>query len=424
MPLLRCRMANFSSIPQSGKKRPALGQLLFLIAVLLLNPSTGFSFLGLNGFNPEVSGEVKTLNFFTLTTGLTPELAENPMAMAERGESVFRNMERARLKIRAPYKIDDHRSFNIKIDYDHQAEFGSFVATGDHRVAEKWTEDRQFLDLSQNFVEEDSARYFHRLYRASITYRDENMTLEVGRQQIPWGRGHFFTPTDIFNPFSPTQVELEERDGVDAVNLTTAKWKSFKGQLVYTPRGRRLHPQRIMGRISRDFSVYEVGILGGRLGADHLAGLDMEGNLGDAVLRGEGIFQESDVRDNFFKYTLNLDYNLPKNFLVGVEYHYNGDGRREPKDYELGRFVKGEIQQMGKNYGAFLVQHDVTPLWTAANRFMMNMDDTSFFVRPEVQYEATNNLLLGAAAQLYIGTNNEEFGRGQNLYLLEMKYSF
>jgi hypothetical protein len=52
------------------------------------------------------------------------------------------------------------------------------------------------------------------------------------------------------------------------------------------------------------------------------------------------------------------------------------------------------------------------------------MDDSSYFVRPELQYEATNNLIFGAAAQLYLGRNTEEFGRGQNLYLMEAKYSF
>lgn len=414
-------MDNSLNILRSDPKRPYQGQLLFLIAALLLNPGTGFPFLGLH---PDISGEVKSLNFFTLTTGLTPELADNPLATAERGEILFRNMERARLKVRIPYPIDETRHLDIKINYDNQAEFGSFVSTGDYRLAEKWSEERQFLDLSQTFVEEESVRYLHRLYRATVSYRDEPFTMEIGRQQIPWGRGHFFTPTDVFNPFSPTQIELEERDGVDAIHLNFAEWKSLKGQFIYTPRGKRLHPQRIMGRISRDVLAYEIGLLGGRVGKDHVVGLDLEGNLGDAVLRGEGIFREADSEKEFFKYTLNFDYNLPKNFLAGLEYYYNGQGRRHPRDYQLDRFIKGDIQQMGKNFGAFLIQHDVTPLWTVAHRFIMNMDDVSFFVRPEIQYEATNNLIFAAATQLFLGHPSDEFGRGQNLYLMEVRYSF
>jgi hypothetical protein len=424
MPLLRCKMVNWSSIPQSPKKRFQPAHLFFLITILLLKPVSAFPAFGLKGFDPSVSGELKSLNFFTMTTGLTPELATDPTAMAERGEMVFRNMERARFKVRAPYQIDDDRHISIKIDYDQQTEFGSFVSTGDHRLMEKWSEERQFLDLSQTLVERESVRYLHRLYRASVIYRDKYYSMEIGRQQIPWGRGHYFTPTDVFNPFSPTQIELEERDGVDAVNLTTSEWHSLKGQLVYTPRGKRLHPQRIMGRISHHLQDYELGLLGGRYRDDHVIGFDAEGNFGDAALRAEGIFQEAEHERNFFKYTVSLDYNLPKNFLVGGEYHYNGQGDRERSDYDLPRFVSGEIQQVAKNYGAFLIQHDLTPLWTVANRLIMNMDDVSFFVRPEIQYEAGNNFILTAAIQLFLGNNQDEFGRGQNLYLIEAKYSF
>lgn len=395
----------------------------FLIFALLLRPGafvTAFT----GPFQSEVSGQVKSLNFFTMTTGLTPEMADNPMARAERGESVFRNMERARLKVRMPYEFSENRHFSIKLDYDHQAEFGSFVSTGDHRLAERWTEQRQFIDLSQTLVERESARYMHRLYRATLNYRDDYFSLAVGRQQIPWGRGHFFTPTDIFNPFSPTQIELEERDGVDALNLTTAEWKSYKAQFIYTPRGKRLHPQRIMGRISRDVMGYEVGILGGRYAEDHVLGADMEGNLGDAALRGEFLFQDAEDEKNFFKYTLNADYNLPRNVLVGLEYHYNGEGHHRRSQYQISRFAVGEIQQLAKNYGAFLIQHDLTPLWTVANRILMNMDDVSFFMRPEIEFEASDNLILSAAVLLYLGDVADEFGAGQNLYLMEVKYSF
>ena len=153
----------------------------------------------------------------------------------------------------------------LKIDYDHQPDFGTFVSTGDFRIAKKQTEERQFLDLSQAFLEEDNAFYEHRLYRASLLYTSKPFSLEVGRQQIPWGVGHFFTPTDLFNPFNPTQIELDERDGVDAVNFTIKKTHGIKTEFVYTPPGKQLHPQRYLARFSGDVEGYEIGILGGRI---------------------------------------------------------------------------------------------------------------------------------------------------------------
>lgn len=397
--------------------------LLFLILALLLRPHSGFTALTAPG-GVEISGQLKTLNFFTMTTGLTPELAENPLARAERGEQVFQNLQRARLKFRLPIQFEEDQNLLFKIDYDQQVAFGSFVSTGDFRLAERWQEERQFFDLSQTFVEEESVRYLHRLYRISARYENRYGNVEIGRQQIPWGKGHFFTPTDIFNPFSPTQIELEERDGVDAIYFTSNEWKGFKGEFVYTPRGKRLHPQRFVGRISHDVVGYEVGILGGGYGKDQIVGFDTEGNLGNAVFRGEGLFQAVDQGRNFFKYTLNVDYNLPHNVLIGGEYYFNGDGKRRPLDYELRRFVRGDIQQMAKNYGAILLRHEVNAVLTVANRFIMNMDDVSFFVRPDIQYEPFENFVLIGAIQLYLGDQRDEFGAGQNLYIMEARYSF
>ncbi len=420
-------MENFLNIPRIPKKhlrntRRAL-RLAVIVAALLLRPFSNSAF-GFSALNPEFSGKVKTLNFFTQTTGFTPEQAYDMTAGAERGEHVFDSMERARLKFRLPLQFDDTKGLDIRIDYDHEAHFGSFVHTGDFRLSQKMREDRQVLDLSQRMVDERGAHYLHRLYRASAKFTSERFDVEVGRQQIPWGKGHFFTPTDVFNPFNPTQIELEERDGVDAVNVTARLPEGFKGQFVYTPRGRRLHPQRIMGRLSRDIEGYEFGVLGGRYWRDHIVGADLEGNLGDAVLRGEGIFQESDESRNFFKYTVNMDYNFPYNILGLVEYHFNGEGKRKRKDYQFQRFLIGDIRQMARNYGAVFIQHDFNALWKAGNRVIMNMDDSSFFIRPELQYEAVTNLYLMASAQLMLGNKGDEYDQGQNLYLGEISYSF
>ena len=369
---------------------------------------------------PAVSGYVKTLNFLTSTTGLSPEL-ETP---AERGEKVFQSLERLRLKTNLSHDISESQKVSLKLAYDHQAHFGSGVGNQDFRMLQNQTENRQFLDLSQTLVEKDNAVYEHRLYRASAKYSHEFFEVEIGRQQIPWGKGYFFTPTDLFNPFIPTQIELDERDGVDAVNITTEYWEPVALQFIYTPRGRRLHPQRFLMRVSRDIRSYQVGWLGGRIQRDHALGFDWEGNLGQAAFRGEFLYREADQEKDFIQFTTNIDYNFPGNILALLEYHFNGQGRRNPKDYQIDRFISGDLRELAQNYIAFLLSHDVTPLVNISNRFIMNADDVSFYVRPEVRYEIGSDLAATAAAQLFLGDSSDELGRGQNLYLLELKYSF
>ena len=375
-------------------------------------------------FGADISGYVKSLNFFTSTSGFTPEFVDNPRALGKENIHVFNSTERVRVQTKVFLRLTDRERLTLKVDYDHQPSFGSFVSTGDFRIAQRQSEERQFLDLSQTLVEEDGAFYEHRLYRASLSYESDLFDLEIGRQQIPWGVGHFFTPTDLFNPFSPTQIELEERDGVDAANLIIKDIQGFKTQLVYTPPGKQLHPQRYLARISRDVKGYEIGVLGGRVKRDYTVGMDAQGNLKGAGIRGEFLYREARLEKDFFKFTVNADYNFPHNIYGLLEYYFNGQGRLDPDDYQLDRFIRGEIQQLGKNYLALLVGHDLTSLIRFENRFIYNMNDTSFFERPEIRYEVMTNLLFTLGAQLYLGASEDEYGRPKNLFLGEMKYSF
>ncbi len=364
---------------------------------------------------PELSGYLKSFNFLTRSSGYTPELIDNPLAAGEPWEKLFSSNERLRLKLRQAVSFSEDKRMVAKVDYDQQAYFGSFVGTGDFRIARRHIEQRQFLDLSQTLVEDDDGFYEHRFYRLSLAYESDWMDFEIGRQQIPWGVGYFFTPTDLFNPFNPTQIELDERDGVDAVNLTFKNIRDYKVQLVYTPSGKQLHPQRYLGRVSRDVKGYEVGFLGGRIKRDHAVGFDLAGNIKDSAVRGEFLYREAELEKDFIKFTVNADYNFPHNIHALLEYHFNGQGRRDRNAYQADRQIRGEIQQLAKNYLGLMLGHDITPLWRIENRTIFNLDDQSFMIRPELQYELKSNVLFTLGAQLFAGDREDEIGRPQHL---------
>ena len=107
-----------------------------------------------------------------------------------------------------------------------------------------------------------------------------------------------------------------------------------------------------------------------------------------------------------------------------MEYHFNGQGRRDPDDYQIDRFIRGEIQQLGKNFLALSLGYDLTSLIRFEYRTIYNLNDTSLFMRPEIQYELMSNVLLAAGSQLFVGANNDEFGRPKNLFFGEVKYSY
>ncbi len=375
-------------------------------------------------FSTHMSGYLKSVNFFTKTSGFVPELVDSPFAEVEAKEKVFSALGRLRLKFLGSYQKDDGPRFVARIHSDHQSFFGTFTDSGDFRIMKKQSEQRQFLDLSQTYIEDDDVFFEHRFYRASLAIEWEGYDLEVGRQLIPWGVGHFFTPTDLFNPFNATQIELMERDGVDAVNFTAKNVKDLKMQFVYTPGGKQLHPQRYLTRFSRDVKGYELGLLGGRIRRDHAVGVDIQGNIKDVAVRGEMLYRESSLENDFVKFTINADYNFPHNVYGLLEYHHNGQGARSTKGYDRSRLIRGDIQQLAKNYLAASVGYDITPLLRIENRTIFNMDDQSVFDRPEIQYEMKENIMILAGAQLFMGDDDNEYGSPKNLFLMEAKYSF
>ena len=167
-----------------------------------------------------------------------------------------------------------------------------------------------------------------------------------------------------------------------------------------------------------------MGLLGGMIQARHALGFDLAGNIRDAAVRGEFLYRGVNDDPDFIQFTLNADYNFPHNIYGLIEYHFNGRGRLDHDHYELARQIRGEITQLAKNYLACVIGYDVTKLIRLENRAIYNLNDISFFVRPEIQYEVCANLLITAAAQIYIGDNRDEFGRPKNLFLLEAKFSF
>ena len=79
---------------------------------------------------------------------------------------------------------------------------------------------------------------------------------------------------------------------------------------------------------------------------------------------------------------------------------------------------------MARNYLAAVVGKDLTSLLRLENRTIFNMDDASFFFRPELRYEFLSNTLLTLAAQIYAGGKQDELGQPENLYFAELKRTF
>lgn len=377
----------------------------------------------------KITGDVKTLNFFTRSSGLRPEMIENPLALGERGENLFASDNRVRVKLRwqsqpgRGFVGDAERFLSANVEYDHRLRAGSYVGEGDDRVSQSIAEARQAINLRHFFIDKDGFDYGHSFYRAYLSYRSERFDADLGRQQIPWGVGRFQNPTDVFNPFIFSQLDVDERDGVDALNVKTSIGDT-RLNYVFTPRGRRLHPSRHMVRASRDIAGYEVGALGGTIAHDEAIGYDFAGNIRQAAFRGEFLYRMAEREKNSVNAVFNLDYNFANGVYALIEYYFNGRGKPRASGYELIRFIQGEIQSLGRHYLGLQLGYDFTPLLRGESNTFANLSDGSLFNRLELKYSIRDDLVFTLAGILLLGERNDEFNSNGNLYYGELQYYF
>ena len=153
----------------------------------------------------------------------------------------------------------------------------------------------------------------------------------VGRQRIAWGTAHFWSPTDVFNPISPLQIEADERQGVDAAQLSLRLPQNFRWSLVYAPQD-GFQPLHRSHADCPDHSQLRCCGDGGRFRQDWMAGANFAGQWGGAGLRGELTYTwrgaGSSSQANALRWTFGSDYAINNKWYVLGEYFYNQGSRR------------------------------------------------------------------------------------------------
>ena len=77
------------------------------------------------------------------------------------------------------------------------------------------TDNRRLFDFSKEIVDANKVQAVARLDRLYLVHSDESTVLKAGRQAISWGNGLVFHTFDLFNPFSPVEIDRDYKPGDD-----------------------------------------------------------------------------------------------------------------------------------------------------------------------------------------------------------------
>jgi hypothetical protein len=248
----------------------------------------------------------------------------------------------------------------------------------------------------------------------------------VGRQRVSMGTGRIWNPTDLFNPINPANFAKIEKDGVDAITTRVYLGELSDVSLIYNPYN-DFRERSIGIRFRGNAEAYDYSALVGRFGDRAAAGIDFAGNFFDAGLRGEGIYSSHAVDDpanGFVKFILGIDYQFTPDLYGLLEYHYNGEGKRDRSEYELVRLFQGSILNVGTQYLAVLISSLPHPLVNVSATSIGNLIDASGILGITATYSFAAEAALIVGGQATYGRDGSEYWYYPASAYLQVEYHF
>jgi len=267
--------------------------------------------------------------------------------------------------------------------------------------------------------------------------------LQFGKLPIAWGTGYFFNPTSrvAVTPFLETVSEetpgtmgfvpsISFLEGLLAVQGYLAfEDKSHKPFALqeerdwsYLPFGLKI--QGILGSFDLSASwIKEVRFDAASTAYDktHYFGTDFAGAIwnfgvyGEAALKmwdeaNERFFFKDDPLWDLVELSIGFDYFIPfVEIDTRFEYFHYGPGERDTNGYDVRKLILGDQMVMGEDYLLLYLERSFLDYFSINAAGIVNVNDGSFIVAPEVSGQPFDNLDVALGAMLFCGPTGSEY---------------
>jgi len=336
-------------------------------------------------------------------------------------QGLFYDLNRLRLDCR----LDLTETLQFKAVFDQEALFNDFSQDIDFQAVRSRNQKHTAL-LDGDYIYADNKHIYSKfsLYRGYFKYSGERIQAVFGKQLVDWGRCRFWSPMDLFNPVNPTDIEKDERIGVDALNTEFSLSPQTNLNFVYAPR-RTFATSSLGMKLFHQVGEFDLILIGGEFKKDEVFGFGFDGYLGNGSIRGEFTQTHANKGRDYFRGTIGGEYSFSNRVHVLAEYFFNGGANdSDPTAFITSYNYASDVLTLKKNLLGLLVDYEVTPLIKWDNYVIYDFDGKSVFFNPEVRYNIWKNFDLSVGMQLFWGNSNSEFGDYQNTYYLQGKLFF
>lgn len=282
----------------------------------------------------------------------------------------------------------------------------------------------EILDLSWPIDSKTNWTAAHALDRLNLIYRNENFTLDIGRQRIAWGTILTMSFMDMFHPVSPGNPFVPDQPGTDAIRLQIADgmvsgydilyaWLDDDGTDAFAARYHDVHGD------------FESGFSLGEIDGVKFAAFETSGDVNDIGVRIES--QWIDVDENEpFRIAFETDYAPNDHTYVSGEIFYNGPGGTDPLKYMIAGALSGQVRGVSypaRWYAAASCNYSSSALVNFQCLGLFNLTDDSWFTDISVSNSISNSSDLRIGYQHYEGGLISEYGNYPDMiYIISTSY--
>lgn len=316
--------------------------------------------------------------------------------------------------------------WTLRLEVRSRLFYGELVKNTPNFAASIDNANNDYFDLSWVVASSKSIVLHTMIDRLSAGYSKGPWDIRVGRQRINWGIHTFWNANDLFNAFSFTDFDYEERPGSDAVLVRYY----FNGNASVEVAGKasdhiRKGTYASLWRFNR--SNYDFQVLGGYFQDNAVAGLGWAGNLGTAGWKGEWSFFHplANGDANVFTGATGIDYSFAKGTYVQLGFMVNSQGETSAPVTELFNFNLS-AKNLYPYRSAIYVQasHPISPLVNGGLSIIYSpVKSQPFFVNPTVSVSVAENWDLDLVGQI-LWNKTDHFYSPLQAFFLRMKYSY
>lgn len=248
--------------------------------------------------------------------------------------------------------------------------------------------------------------------------------ITAGRQQISYGTGYAFNPTDVFNvkdALDPTY----EQPGQNGIRFDVPISNRYGLTGVYSP-GDDWDSTIKMLRLKGGLGHFDFSLTGAMLEwteNDYLnfeavstkramAGFDFAGELLGVGVWFEGAYNALEDGDDYNEIAAGLDYTFESGFYTMTEYYFNGLGKEDSEDYVFNdwmRYLAGELRSLGQHNLFIYGDYPVSDFMRLGSSVILSASDNSFALVPQLTYSIFQDVDLTVFGNIYGGETGGAF---------------